>query len=78
MKIYIKIMNISNLLFFWQRFIDPRNIHHAEKEALNLMSAADIDHDGVLTLMEVLGQRELFMASKMVDAAKSFHDEFWF
>lgn len=58
------------------RFIDPRNIHHAEKEALNLLSAADTDQDGVLTLMEVLGQRELFMSSKMIDVAKSFHDEF--
>lgn len=58
------------------RFIDPRNTHHAEKEALNLMTAADTDQDGVLTLLEILGQRELFMASKMVDAAKSFHDEF--
>lgn len=58
------------------RYIDPRNMHHAEKEALNLLSAADTNQDGVLTLLEVLNQRELFMASKMVDAAKSFHDEF--
>lgn len=64
------------LLFLRQRYIDPRNNHHAEKEALNLLSAADTNQDGVLTLLEVLNQRELFMASKMVDAARSFHDEF--
>ncbi|KAK8743276.1 hypothetical protein OTU49_001345 [Cherax quadricarinatus] len=58
------------------RYIDPRNIHHAEKEAVNLFSAADANQDGVLTLVEVLAERELFMRSKMVDAAKSFHDEF--
>ncbi|XP_042208651.1 45 kDa calcium-binding protein-like [Homarus americanus] len=58
------------------RYIDPRNIHHAEKEAVNLLSAADTNQDGVLTLVEVLAQREMFMRSKMVDAAKSFHDEF--
>lgn len=40
------------------------------------MNAADTDGDDMLTMMEVLWQRELFMTSKMVDAAKSFHDEF--
>lgn len=58
------------------RYIDPRNIHHAEKDAINLLSAADNNQDGVLSLVEILAQRELFMRSKMVDAAKSFHDEF--
>lgn len=58
------------------RYIDPRNVHHAEKEAVNLLSGGDTNQDGVLTLIEVLAQREMFMSSKMVDAAKSFHDEF--
>ncbi|XP_047495307.1 45 kDa calcium-binding protein-like [Penaeus chinensis] len=57
-------------------YIDPRNVHHAEKEAVNLLAAADSNQDGVLTLVEVLAEREIFMRSKMVDAAKSFHDEF--
>lgn len=59
-----------------QHYIDPRNVHHAEKEAVNLLAAADSNQDGVLTLVEVLAEREIFMKSKMVDAAKSFHDEF--
>lgn len=61
---------------FPQRYVDPRNIHHAEREAVNLLSAADTNYDSVLTLAEVLGKREMFMRSKVVDAAKSFHDEF--
>ncbi|KAK3864221.1 hypothetical protein Pcinc_030079 [Petrolisthes cinctipes] len=58
------------------RYIDPRNVHHAEKEALTLLATADSNQDGVLTLAEVLDQSHVFMASKMVDAARSFHDEF--
>ncbi|XP_076044015.1 45 kDa calcium-binding protein-like [Oratosquilla oratoria] len=57
-------------------YIDPRNSHHAEKEAANLISLADEDQDGVLTLQEVLKHKETFINSKMIDAAKSFHDEF--
>lgn len=62
--------------FILQRYIDPRNVHHAEKEALTLLATADSNQDGVLTLPEVLAQSHMFMASKMVDAARSFHDEF--
>lgn len=58
------------------RYIDPRNIHHAEKDAVTLLTAADSNQDGVLTLKEVLAKREIFIASKMIDAARSFHDEF--
>ncbi|CAL4117612.1 unnamed protein product [Meganyctiphanes norvegica] len=57
-------------------YIDPRNVHHAEKEAVLLLGAADVDHDGVLNLEEILDKREMFIVSKLVDAAKSFHDEF--
>ncbi|XP_068237144.1 45 kDa calcium-binding protein-like [Palaemon carinicauda] len=58
------------------RYIDPRNIHHAEKEAVSLFSAADSNQDAVLTLKEILAKKEVFMVSKMIDAARSFHDEF--
>lgn len=57
-------------------YIDPRNIHHADKEAVMLLGAADEDHNGVLTLEEIMEKREIFIVSKLVDAAKSFHDEF--
>ncbi|KAK7047500.1 45 kDa calcium-binding protein [Halocaridina rubra] len=58
------------------RYIDPRNIHHAEKEAVNLLATADSNQDGVLVLKEILAKKEIFISSKMVDAAQSFHDEF--
>ena len=41
-----------------------------------MISVADNNRDGVLTISEVLEHADMFMASKMVDAAKSFHDEF--
>lgn len=74
--IYFHIYLQCVLLFVLQRYIDPRNVHHAEKEALTLLATADSNQDGVLTLPEVLAQSHIFMASKMVDAARSFHDEF--
>ncbi|BET02379.1 EFh [Nesidiocoris tenuis] len=58
------------------RYIDPRNPRHAREEALTLVTLADADKDGRLSLDEVLTKMDLFLASKMVNTAKSFHDEF--
>uniref|UniRef100_A0A2P2HYU9 45 kDa calcium-binding protein-like n=1 Tax=Hirondellea gigas TaxID=1518452 RepID=A0A2P2HYU9_9CRUS len=57
-------------------YMDPRHPHHARVEAESLMAAADSDTDGKLTLAELLQQSSIFAASKMVDAASSFHNEF--
>ncbi|XP_071451082.1 45 kDa calcium-binding protein [Hetaerina americana] len=58
------------------KFIDPSNPRHAREEAETLMVLSDADHDGHLSLREVLNKMDLFLGSKMVDAARSFHDEF--
>ncbi|XP_046396323.1 45 kDa calcium-binding protein-like isoform X4 [Ischnura elegans] len=58
------------------KYIDPSNPRHAREEAETLMVLSDADHDGHLSLREVLNKMDLFLGSKMVDAARSFHDEF--
>lgn len=63
-----------NLLF--QMYIDPKNPRHAKEEAETLVVLADMNHDGKLSLLEVLNKMDLFLGSKMVDTARSFHDEF--
>ncbi|XP_039278902.1 45 kDa calcium-binding protein [Nilaparvata lugens] len=58
------------------KYIDPKNPRHAREEAITLVTLADTSHDGKLSLAEVLNKMDLFLGSKMVDTAKSFHDEF--
>ncbi|KAE8740577.1 hypothetical protein FOCC_FOCC013911 [Frankliniella occidentalis] len=57
-------------------YIDPINPRHAREEAETLIALADVNHDGALSLLEVINKMDLFLGSKMVDTAKSFHDEF--
>lgn len=57
-------------------YIDPKNPRHAREEAETLVALSDTDHDGKLNLSEVLSKMDLFLGSKMVDTARSFHDEF--
>lgn len=58
------------------RYVAPQNPRRSELEAQTLISLADIDHNDALNLSEVLARPDLFMASKMVDTGRSFHDEF--
>uniref|UniRef100_A0A0A9XEV1 Calcium-binding protein n=1 Tax=Lygus hesperus TaxID=30085 RepID=A0A0A9XEV1_LYGHE len=58
------------------RYIDPQNPRHAREEAMTLVTLGDTDRDGRLSLEEVLAKMDLFLGSKMVNTAKSFHDEF--
>ena len=60
----------------FQTYVDPQNPNHARLEAENLISLADEDHNGKLSLSEVLDNAELFLGSKVVDTGRSFHDEF--
>ncbi|XP_059488757.1 45 kDa calcium-binding protein [Neocloeon triangulifer] len=57
-------------------YIDPRNPRHARDEAETLVMLADTNKDGFLSLPEILNKMDLFLSSKMVNAAKSFHDDF--
>ena len=59
-----------------QMYIDPKNPRHAREEAATLLVLSDSDHDGSLSLWEILNKMDLFLGSKMVDTAGSFHDEF--
>lgn len=56
--------------------MDPDNTNHAQLEAGNLIQLADDDHDGRLSIQEVLDNSELFFGSKVVNAGGNFHDEF--
>ncbi|XP_014258448.1 45 kDa calcium-binding protein [Cimex lectularius] len=58
------------------KYIDPKNPRHAREEAETLMTLGDTDKDGQLSLDEVLSKMDLFLGSKMVNTARSFHDEF--
>ncbi|GFS44604.1 45 kDa calcium-binding protein [Nephila pilipes] len=55
---------------------DPENPVHSKTEARKLIKLADINKDNLLSLKEVLAKKDYFLGSKMVDTARSFHDEF--
>ncbi|XP_067144509.1 45 kDa calcium-binding protein [Centruroides vittatus] len=55
---------------------DPENPVLAKREARELIALADLDKDGKLSIEEILSKKDVFMGSKMIDTAKSFHDEF--
>lgn len=57
-------------------YIDPKNPRHAREEAETLLMLSDTNHDGSLSLREIFNKMDLFLGSKMVDTARSFHDEF--
>uniref|UniRef100_T1JJ73 45 kDa calcium-binding protein n=1 Tax=Strigamia maritima TaxID=126957 RepID=T1JJ73_STRMM len=62
----------QELLFY----SDPKNPAHAKSEARNLISSADTDHSGTLSLEEILAKKDIFLGSKMINISKNFHDEF--
>lgn len=57
-------------------YVAPQSPRHSEHEAEALLALADNNHDGMLSLDEILAHPDLFLKSKMVDTARSFHDEF--
>ncbi|XP_074025337.1 stromal cell derived factor mayday [Leptinotarsa decemlineata] len=57
-------------------YVAPQSPRHSEHEAEALLALADNDHDNMLSLDEILAHPDLFLKSKMVDTARSFHDEF--
>ncbi|ENN81006.1 45 kDa calcium-binding protein [Dendroctonus ponderosae] len=57
-------------------YVAPESPRHADQEAEALLGLADVDHDNRLSLDEVLNHPNLFLKSKMIDAARGFHDEF--
>lgn len=57
-------------------YVAPQSPRHSEHEAEALLALADTDNDQNLSLSEILAHSDLFLRSKMVDTARSFHDEF--
>lgn len=57
-------------------YVAPQSPRHSEHEAEALLALSDTDNDQNLSLNEILAHPDLFLRSKMVDTARSFHDEF--
>ncbi|XP_017784781.1 PREDICTED: 45 kDa calcium-binding protein isoform X2 [Nicrophorus vespilloides] len=57
-------------------YVAPQSPRHSEHEAEALLALADNDQDNMISLDEILAHPNLFLKSKMVDTARSFHDEF--
>ncbi|XP_022913645.1 45 kDa calcium-binding protein [Onthophagus taurus] len=57
-------------------YVAPQSPRHSEHEAEALLALADTDQDHMLSIDEILAHPNLFLKSKMVDTARSFHDEF--
>ncbi|XP_058451085.1 45 kDa calcium-binding protein [Malaya genurostris] len=57
-------------------YVDPRHPRYAIQEASTLFSLADKNGDRKLTLQEIVAKSAIFISSKMINTADSFHDEF--
>ncbi|KAK2705068.1 hypothetical protein QYM36_017192 [Artemia franciscana] len=56
-------------------YLDPRNPRRSKLDAMNLLQLADNNKDSMLDTSELLKHGKSFLDSKMVDAAKVFHEE---
>uniref|UniRef100_A0A182Y444 EF-hand domain-containing protein n=1 Tax=Anopheles stephensi TaxID=30069 RepID=A0A182Y444_ANOST len=57
-------------------YVDPRHPRYAIQEASTLFSLADTNNDKTLVMHEMLASSSIFISSKMIHTAESFHDEF--
>ncbi|XP_036229758.2 45 kDa calcium-binding protein [Bactrocera oleae] len=57
-------------------YVNPKTPRYALQEAATLFSLCDENKDGRLTLNELTENAEIFLTSKMIDTANSFHTEF--
>ncbi|XP_055638848.1 45 kDa calcium-binding protein [Toxorhynchites rutilus septentrionalis] len=57
-------------------YVDPRHPRYAIQEAASLFNLADKNNDKRLTLQEIMAKSSIFVSSKMINTADSFHDEF--
>uniref|UniRef100_A0A182T9V9 EF-hand domain-containing protein n=1 Tax=Anopheles maculatus TaxID=74869 RepID=A0A182T9V9_9DIPT len=57
-------------------YVDPRHPRYAIQEASTLFSLADSNNDKKLVMHEMLASSSIFISSKMIHTAESFHDEF--
>ncbi|KAL7729667.1 hypothetical protein ACLKA6_007939 [Drosophila palustris] len=57
-------------------YVNPKTPRYALQEAATLFSLCDENKDEILTLKEMTDNAEIFLQSKMIDTANSFHTEF--
>ncbi|XP_043656851.1 45 kDa calcium-binding protein [Drosophila teissieri] len=57
-------------------YVNPKTPRYALQEAATLFSLCDENKDELLTLKEMTDHAEIFLQSKMIDTANSFHTEF--
>ncbi|XP_036344502.1 45 kDa calcium-binding protein-like, partial [Rhagoletis pomonella] len=57
-------------------YVNPKTPRYALQEAATLFSLCDENKDGRLTLNELTENAEIFLTSKIIDTANSFHTEF--
>lgn len=57
-------------------YVDPRHPRYAIQEASALLTLADQNGDRKLSLHEIIAKSSIFISSKMINTAESFHDEF--
>ncbi|XP_001360013.3 45 kDa calcium-binding protein [Drosophila pseudoobscura] len=57
-------------------YVNPKTPRYALQEAATLFSLCDANKDELLTLKEMTDNAEIFLQSKMIDTANSFHTEF--
>ncbi|XP_017041088.1 45 kDa calcium-binding protein [Drosophila ficusphila] len=57
-------------------YVNPKTPRYALQEAATLFSLCDENKDELLTIKEMTDNAEIFLQSKMIDTANSFHTEF--
>ena len=66
----------SFVLFYFQRYLDPRNPDQAKSDTKGLMDIIDNDKDGYLSWDEIMQHKDVFIQSKVVNVKRTLHDEF--
>ena len=57
-------------------FLDPRSPNTAYDETMKLFAEADVDNSNSISFQELIRKSDLFINSKMINTAKSLHDQY--
>ncbi|OWF44013.1 45 kDa calcium-binding protein-like [Mizuhopecten yessoensis] len=58
------------------KYVDPRNPDQARSETENLINMMDENKDRLVTMEEMMINKDIFVSSKCVDVKRVLHDEF--
>lgn len=67
-------LNFVLLCSFLKKYIDPRNIHHAVKDAKQILQVTDLDKDGKMSLHEAIICGSYLIRSKFYDVVYRLHN----